>query len=206
MQRPEVLRDFSRSSSSASSFGSVVEENEGADDYMGMVSQGGAWRTGPFPCLPASVWRGARCTEQVPAGHGALREDRSHGACPLGGGFLSAGPGGLGGWGGASTLSWEGALSLPGGAHFKSSSAGECLPHLPPSLPLLCVPQESQASGTPHKRDSFIYSTWLDDSLSTASRGSSPGTRPGPHPSRPQPPPAPAPATCPLPLSSALPL
>ncbi|XP_074790063.1 rap1 GTPase-activating protein 1 isoform X5 [Natator depressus] len=77
LQRPEVLRDFSRSSSSASSFGSVVEENEGADDYMGM---------------------------------------------------------------------------------------------------------ESQASGTPHKRDSFIYSTWLDDSLSTASRGSSPGPSQSPQP------------------------
>ncbi|XP_048681385.2 rap1 GTPase-activating protein 1 isoform X8 [Caretta caretta] len=77
LQRPEVLRDFSRSSSSASSFGSVVEENEGADDYMGM---------------------------------------------------------------------------------------------------------ESQASGTPHKRDSFIYSTWLDDSLSTASGGSSPGPSQSPQP------------------------
>uniref|UniRef100_A0A8C4YE21 RAP1 GTPase activating protein n=1 Tax=Gopherus evgoodei TaxID=1825980 RepID=A0A8C4YE21_9SAUR len=76
LQRPEVLRDFS-SSSSASSFGSVVEENEGADDDTGV---------------------------------------------------------------------------------------------------------ESQASGTPHKRDSFIYSTWLDDSLSTASRGSSPGPSQSPQP------------------------
>uniref|UniRef100_G1TTL4 RAP1 GTPase activating protein n=1 Tax=Oryctolagus cuniculus TaxID=9986 RepID=G1TTL4_RABIT len=31
------------------------------------------------------------------------------------------------------------------------------------------------SSGTPHKRDSFIYSTWLEDSASTASGGSSPG-------------------------------
>ncbi|XP_057713991.1 rap1 GTPase-activating protein 1 isoform X8 [Corythoichthys intestinalis] len=32
------------------------------------------------------------------------------------------------------------------------------------------------SSGTPHKRDSFTYSTWLDDSVSGAnSRGSSPG-------------------------------
>ncbi|XP_065277514.1 rap1 GTPase-activating protein 1 isoform X1 [Emys orbicularis] len=77
LQRPEVLRDFSRSSSSASSFGSVVEENEGADDDPGA---------------------------------------------------------------------------------------------------------ESQASGTPHKRDSFIYSTWLDDSLSTASGGSSPGPSQSPQP------------------------
>ncbi|TFJ98487.1 Rap1 GTPase-activating protein 1 [Platysternon megacephalum] len=77
LQRPEVLRDFSRSSSSASSFGSVVEENEGADDDTGV---------------------------------------------------------------------------------------------------------ESQASGTPHKRDSFIYSTWLDDSLSTASGGSSPGPSQSPQP------------------------
>uniref|UniRef100_A0A674KG23 RAP1 GTPase activating protein n=1 Tax=Terrapene triunguis TaxID=2587831 RepID=A0A674KG23_9SAUR len=77
LQRPEVLRDFSRSSSSASSFGSVVEENEGADDDTGA---------------------------------------------------------------------------------------------------------ESQASGTPHKRDSFIYSTWLDDSLSTASGGSSPGEPSAPPP------------------------
>ncbi|XP_053865421.1 rap1 GTPase-activating protein 1 isoform X3 [Malaclemys terrapin pileata] len=77
LQRPEVLRDFSRSSSSASSFGSVVEENEGADDDTGA---------------------------------------------------------------------------------------------------------ESQALGTPHKRDSFIYSTWLDDSLSTASGGSSPGPSQSPQP------------------------
>lgn len=35
------------------------------------------------------------------------------------------------------------------------------------------------SSGTPHKRDSFIYSTWLEDSVSTTSGGSSPGTRPG---------------------------
>ncbi|XP_043356129.1 rap1 GTPase-activating protein 1 [Dermochelys coriacea] len=77
LQRPEVLRDFSHSSSSASSFGSVVEENVGADDYMGM---------------------------------------------------------------------------------------------------------ECQASGTPHKQDSFIYSTWLDDSLSTASGGSSPGPSQSPQP------------------------
>ncbi|XP_065431421.1 rap1 GTPase-activating protein 1 isoform X8 [Chrysemys picta bellii] len=77
LQRPEVLRDFSRSSSSASSFGSVVEENEGADDDTGA---------------------------------------------------------------------------------------------------------ESQALGTPHKQDSFIYSTWLDDSLSTASGGSSPGPSQSPQP------------------------
>ena len=38
-------------------------------------------------------------------------------------------------------------------------------------------PQESvSSSGTPHKRDSFIYSTWLEDSISTTSGGSSPGT------------------------------
>ncbi|MXQ93756.1 hypothetical protein E5288_WYG016906 [Bos mutus] len=30
------------------------------------------------------------------------------------------------------------------------------------------------SSGTPHKRDSFIYSTWLEDSISTTSGGSSP--------------------------------
>ncbi|XP_066126284.1 rap1 GTPase-activating protein 1 isoform X2 [Saccopteryx bilineata] len=30
------------------------------------------------------------------------------------------------------------------------------------------------SSGTPHKRDSFIYSTWLEDSVSTTSGGSSP--------------------------------
>ncbi|XP_030041425.1 rap1 GTPase-activating protein 1 isoform X2 [Microcaecilia unicolor] len=33
---------------------------------------------------------------------------------------------------------------------------------------------ESLSSGTSHKRDSFVYSTWLEDSLSSASRGSSP--------------------------------
>uniref|UniRef100_A0A7M4FCP2 RAP1 GTPase activating protein n=1 Tax=Crocodylus porosus TaxID=8502 RepID=A0A7M4FCP2_CROPO len=78
-QKPDVLRDFSRSSSSASSFGSVVEENEGGiDDDTGMESQ--------------------------------------------------------------------------------------------------------SSSGTPHKRDSFIYSTWLDDSLSTASGGSSPGPSRSPQP------------------------
>lgn len=43
----------------------------------------------------------------------------------------------------------------------------------------LCPLQESLSSaGTPHKRDSFTYSTWLEDSnssASTASRGNSPG-------------------------------
>lgn len=34
------------------------------------------------------------------------------------------------------------------------------------------------SSGTPHKRDSFLYSTWLEDSISTTSGGSSPGDRP----------------------------
>ncbi|XP_039074692.1 rap1 GTPase-activating protein 1 isoform X5 [Hyaena hyaena] len=38
------------------------------------------------------------------------------------------------------------------------------------------------SSGTPHKRDSFIYSTWLEDSVSTASGGSSPGPSRSPHP------------------------
>nr|XP_034976139.1 rap1 GTPase-activating protein 1 isoform X4 [Zootoca vivipara] len=70
--KPDILRDFSRSSSSASSFGSVAEEHEGGrDEDTGMESQ--------------------------------------------------------------------------------------------------------SSSGTPHKRDSFIYSTWLDDSLSNTSEGSSPG-------------------------------
>lgn len=47
-------------------------------------------------------------------------------------------------------------------------------------LPAPPHPQESiSSSGTPHKRDSFIYSTWLEDSVSTTSGGSSPGTRPG---------------------------
>ncbi|XP_042335741.1 rap1 GTPase-activating protein 1 isoform X3 [Sceloporus undulatus] len=42
---------------------------------------------------------------------------------------------------------------------------------------------ESQSSsGTPHKRDSFVYSTWLDDSLSTTSGGSSPGLSRSPQP------------------------
>ncbi|XP_036770488.2 rap1 GTPase-activating protein 1 isoform X14 [Manis pentadactyla] len=38
------------------------------------------------------------------------------------------------------------------------------------------------SSGTPHKRDSFIYSTWLEDSASTTSGGSSPGPSRSPHP------------------------
>ncbi|XP_035881370.1 rap1 GTPase-activating protein 1 isoform X3 [Phyllostomus discolor] len=38
------------------------------------------------------------------------------------------------------------------------------------------------SSGTPHKRDSFIYSTWLEDSVSTTSGGSSPGPARSPHP------------------------
>uniref|UniRef100_A0A8D0X9S6 RAP1 GTPase activating protein n=1 Tax=Sus scrofa TaxID=9823 RepID=A0A8D0X9S6_PIG len=38
------------------------------------------------------------------------------------------------------------------------------------------------SSGTPHKRDSFIYSTWLEDSISTTSGGSSPGPSRSPHP------------------------
>ncbi|XP_067423100.1 rap1 GTPase-activating protein 1 isoform X2 [Emydura macquarii macquarii] len=78
VQRPEVLQDFSHSSSSASSFGSMVEETEGIDDDDTGVA--------------------------------------------------------------------------------------------------------SQSSGTPHQRDSFIYSTWLDDSLSTASGGSSPGPSQSPQP------------------------
>nr|XP_028597279.1 rap1 GTPase-activating protein 1 isoform X2 [Podarcis muralis] len=42
---------------------------------------------------------------------------------------------------------------------------------------------ESQSSsGTPQKRDSFIYSTWLDDSLSNTSGGSSPGPSRSPQP------------------------
>ncbi|XP_060056857.1 rap1 GTPase-activating protein 1 isoform X1 [Erinaceus europaeus] len=38
------------------------------------------------------------------------------------------------------------------------------------------------SSGMPHKRDSFIYSTWLEDSVSTTSEGSSPGPSRSPHP------------------------
>uniref|UniRef100_A0A2K6RDW0 RAP1 GTPase activating protein n=1 Tax=Rhinopithecus roxellana TaxID=61622 RepID=A0A2K6RDW0_RHIRO len=38
------------------------------------------------------------------------------------------------------------------------------------------------SSGTPHKRDSFIYSTWLEDSVSNTSGGSSPGPSRSPHP------------------------
>ncbi|XP_067328792.1 rap1 GTPase-activating protein 1 isoform X2 [Anolis sagrei] len=40
----------------------------------------------------------------------------------------------------------------------------------------------SSSSEAPHKRGSFIYSTWLEDSLSTASAGSSPGPSPQPDP------------------------
>lgn len=59
--------------------------------------------------------------------------------------------------------------SLPGGKGGPGS----------PPLTLLPRPQESiSSSGTPHKRDSFIYSTWLEDSVSTTSGGSSPGTGP----------------------------
>ncbi|KAM9035268.1 rap1 GTPase-activating protein 1 isoform X4 [Sarcophilus harrisii] len=79
IQKAEALKDFSRSSSSASSFASVVEETEGAnEDDMGMESV--------------------------------------------------------------------------------------------------------SSSGMPHKRDSFIYSTWLEDSVSTASGGSSPGPSRSPQP------------------------
>nr|XP_045005187.1 rap1 GTPase-activating protein 1 isoform X3 [Jaculus jaculus] len=38
------------------------------------------------------------------------------------------------------------------------------------------------SSETPHRRDSFLYSTWLEDSASTASAGSSPGPSRSPHP------------------------
>ncbi|XP_061112833.1 rap1 GTPase-activating protein 1 isoform X1 [Conger conger] len=41
------------------------------------------------------------------------------------------------------------------------------------------------SAGTPHKRDSFTYSTWLEDSMSsasTASRGGSPASSRPPHP------------------------
>ncbi|XP_029433804.1 rap1 GTPase-activating protein 1 isoform X5 [Rhinatrema bivittatum] len=41
---------------------------------------------------------------------------------------------------------------------------------------------ESLSSGASHKRDSFIYSTWLEDSMSTASGGSSPGPSRSPQP------------------------
>ncbi|XP_068935337.1 rap1 GTPase-activating protein 1 isoform X1 [Petaurus breviceps papuanus] len=79
IQKAEALKDFSRSSSSASSFASVVEETEGAnEDDMGMESV--------------------------------------------------------------------------------------------------------SSSGMPSKRDSFIYSTWLEDSISTASGGSSPGPSRSPQP------------------------
>lgn len=55
-----------------------------------------------------------------------------------------------------------------------------------PPRSLFARPQESiSSSGTPHKRDSFIYSTWLEDSVSTASGGSSPGIRPQAAPPRP---------------------
>lgn len=50
-----------------------------------------------------------------------------------------------------------------------------------PSPSFLCAQESQSSSGTPHKRDSFIYSTWLDDSLSSPSGGSSPGSR-GPVP------------------------
>ncbi|XP_054857170.1 rap1 GTPase-activating protein 1 isoform X1 [Eublepharis macularius] len=42
--------------------------------------------------------------------------------------------------------------------------------------------ESRSSSGTPHKRDSFVYSTWLDDSVSTASGGSSPGPSRSPQP------------------------
>ncbi|EPQ03618.1 Rap1 GTPase-activating protein 1 [Myotis brandtii] len=42
--------------------------------------------------------------------------------------------------------------------------------------------ESMSSSGTPHKRDSFIYSTWLEDSVSTTSGGSSPGPSRSPHP------------------------
>lgn len=42
-----MLKDFSRSSSSASSFASVVEETEGVDgDDTGLVRGSGAWCSG----------------------------------------------------------------------------------------------------------------------------------------------------------------
>ncbi|KAL7976146.1 hypothetical protein Chor_008243 [Crotalus horridus] len=42
---------------------------------------------------------------------------------------------------------------------------------------------ESHFPSTPsHKRDSFIYSTWLEDSTSTPSGGSSPGPSHSPQP------------------------
>ncbi|KAM3824118.1 LOW QUALITY PROTEIN: rap1 GTPase-activating protein 1 [Vipera latastei] len=53
---------------------------------------------------------------------------------------------------------------------------------------------ESHVPSTPcHKRDSFIYSTWLDDSTSTPSGGSSPGPShsPQPDPRKPTDPPCP---------------
>lgn len=45
---------------------------------------------------------------------------------------------------------------------------------------LLCVQESLSSAGTPHKRDSFTYTTWLEDSVSstsTTSRGNSPGER-----------------------------
>ncbi|XP_025906848.1 rap1 GTPase-activating protein 1 [Nothoprocta perdicaria] len=51
-------------------------------------------------------------------------------------------------------------------------------------------PEEAAEAGPPRHRDAFAYSTWLDDSLSTTSSGSSPGAsrspRPPPEPACPE--------------------
>ncbi|EMP24870.1 Rap1 GTPase-activating protein 1 [Chelonia mydas] len=76
LQRPEVLRDFSRSSSSASSFGSVVEENEGADDYMGMPEP----RKPGDPACPEIKIQLEKSEQHTP--HLPGEDGNSHGLCP----------------------------------------------------------------------------------------------------------------------------
>ena len=105
--------DLSRSSSNASSFASVVEENEATEDYdTGLVSD-------PYV---SPVRQHLHLSSQM---------------------FV-----------------------------FKSNMCVSLSP-----------PQESVSSaGTPHKRDSFSYTNWLEDSMSstsTNSRASSPGERDG---------------------------
>uniref|UniRef100_A0A4X1W484 RAP1 GTPase activating protein n=1 Tax=Sus scrofa TaxID=9823 RepID=A0A4X1W484_PIG len=66
-QRAEVLKDFSRSSSSASSFASVVEEAEGVDgDDTGLESVSSSGR--PTSGTLSSIARGWRTASAPPAG------------------------------------------------------------------------------------------------------------------------------------------
>lgn len=145
-QAPSIpeAHDLSRSSSNASSFASVVEDNEteATEDYdTGMVRKA-----------------------HLSSTHSSIDISRNYTviACKL---SL------------AQTCSQQ---RLP----FKKNTKTDFIYFVSMSartICCICPIQESLSSAdTPHNRDSFTYSTWLEDNMSTTgttSRGSSPGER-----------------------------